>query len=341
MTSIENLDSEYNNTTDYLQKFGYRRYEGEILDRKSRITSLIWFEVKSTWHRSTFGKVLLVIIMVFNFLAISISAAVANFTAGEDKDVMRDVLNGFVASYLNFGNDYIHSSSTTASFNIQMNMGILIIALFAISGSGLFADDKSGKVIEIYLSRLQKREYIIGKIGAILIYVNVFLLVPLLIGSIIYVQSFDKLNHFEAIGFYLGVIAFCFLSSLLIGLGILSFSIISEKRQYASLGFFLVYLLGSIFGLILVEIDPDNEFLLLASPSFLLMLLAFVCLGDYNLGIATSINDEGFNRIYKPFLLNDGSGLEYWHVLGVIFLLIALMIAFLSIKIRRMTTEEL
>ncbi|MHA2252133.1 MAG: hypothetical protein ACXAD7_17340, partial [Candidatus Kariarchaeaceae archaeon] len=167
--------------TEFLDRFGYRSFEGTINDRKSRIFSLIMFEVKSTWHRSTFGKVLLVILLVFNFFGITIAAMIGNMESESDTEAIRDVLHGFIASYLNFAEDYILPSASNMSFAISMNVGILIIALFAISGSGFFADDKSGKVVEIYLSRLQKKEYIIGKIGAILIYVNLFLLLPLLI----------------------------------------------------------------------------------------------------------------------------------------------------------------
>ena len=84
-------------------------------------------------------------------------------------------------------------------------LGIFVISLFAIAGSGMFADDKQGKVIEIYLSRLQKREYVLGKIGAIMVYINLFLMIPLLITGGLYVQSFG-INHLSVLSYYFGII---------------------------------------------------------------------------------------------------------------------------------------
>ncbi|MHA2403495.1 MAG: hypothetical protein ACXADH_10935 [Candidatus Kariarchaeaceae archaeon] len=347
---VEELENVENNGTDYLQRFGYRLYEGETQGRKSRILSIIIFELKSTWHRSTFGKVLLIIILVINIIGLSFSAVVTNqiienVEPSQKEEATRDVLHGFVANYLNFGggSESIQSGTIVQSFDLQFNIGILMIALFAIAGSGFFADDKQGKVIEIYLSRLQKREYVIGKITGIMLYINIFLGLPMLIGGILYVQAFDGISHFEAWDFYLGVIVYSFLVSLIVGLGVLCFSIILEKRQYASLGFFLLYILGSIIGLAVISDTGVNEKLYLLSPSFFFALLAYVCFRDFNLGISTF---EGFENdepqiSYQNLYLDDGGGLEYWHILLVAFSLIFLMSAFLSYKIRKMTTEEL
>ncbi|MHA2252995.1 MAG: hypothetical protein ACXAD7_21710 [Candidatus Kariarchaeaceae archaeon] len=346
---VEKLQNVENNDTDYLQRFGYRLYDGETQGRKSRILSIIIFELKSTWHRSTFGKVLLIIILFFNVISLGVAATVnTSLLRGvhptQKDEATRDVLHAFVASFLNFGggNQSIQSGTIVETFEFQMNLGILLIALFSIAGSGFFADDKQGKVIEIYLSRLQKKEYVIGKIGGILLYINIFLGLPLLIAGALYVQAFDGINHFEAWDFYLGVIIYSFLVSLIVGLAILCFSIILEKRQYASLGFFLMYVLGSIIGYAVIGGDADEK-LYLISPSFFFALLAYVCFRDFNLGISTF---EGFENdevqiSYENFYLDDGGGLEYWHILFMAFSLIFLMSAFLSYKIRKMTTEEL
>lgn len=331
-------------STEYLEKFGYREYQGKIGDRKSRIWAIIKFEVTSTWHRSTFGKVILIVLMVLNFIQITIAATFGSLSVegseAQKDEAARDTLNSFIANYLNFGDSYIKAGTLGQSFEFRFPpITILTIALFAISGSGFFSDDRAGKVVEIYLSRLQKKEYIIGKIGAILIYINLFLMLPLLVTGALFVQSSDRISHFEAWDFYLGIIIYSLLASLIIGLAILSLSIMAEKRQYASLGFFLIYMIGSIFAIILIEQDPDNEFFLLLSPSYLFVLLAFICLQDFKLGIEEST--RGFGGQTIPFLLDDGQGLEYFHVLGTVFVVIGLLIAFLSIKIKRMTTEEL
>jgi len=323
------------NSDEYLEKFGYRSYNGPRQGRGSRVISSLEFELKGTWRKSTFGKVLLVILMVVNILMIFIFTAfpIDIIFASE-----RDTMNGFVANYARFGDAYISSSTDVSLGELGPNVGIFLIILFAIAGSGLFADDKNGKVIELYLARLTKREYILGKVGSILIYINLFILGPLLITSIIMIESFDG-SHFDFIGFYIGLIWFSLLFSLVLGLGILLLSALAEKRNYASLGFFLIFMLGSIFGQIVLELSPDNEFYLLISPSNFLVLLSLVCLGDYDIGIGRA-GFDGFGQ-RKQLLLNDGSGLEFYHVYGLAFAYIFIFASLLYLKIRKLTTEEL
>ena len=319
------LDSE-----TYLEKFGYREYKGTIDSRWRRIISLIRFEVVSTWTRSTFGKVLLIFLVGMNLITIMILASFNELI--NNPEIQRDILNSHIAKYLNFGPDTI-SSGIHDEFSFSMPLGIFIISLFAIAGSGMFADDKQGKVIEIYLSRLQKREYVLGKIGAIMVYINLFLMVPLLITGGLYVQSFG-LDHLDMLDFYFGIILFSLITSLILGLIILSFSILVEKRAYASLGVFLFYIIGTFISQIMIELDSENEFLILLSPVYFLALLAFICLGDFHLGRIVEWRTE-------PFLLDDGQGLEYYHVILTAVAIITILSLFLAYKIKKMTTEEL
>ncbi len=331
------IESTEKGSTEFLRKFGYRRYEGSVTGRKSRIFSLVIFEVKSTWHRSTFGKVLLIILMVINFITLTVtvgsSQQIITDLEGQQKKVIRDALNRFVANYISFRGDYIRSGTHETGLRMNPPVAILLIALVAIAGSGFFADDRAGKTIEIWLSRLQKREYVIGKIAAILIYINLFLMIPILVVGALNVQAIKETSHLEQWDYYLGIIIYSLIASLIMGLAILSFSISVEKRQYASLGFFLVFILGTVFVQLLIIQDRTNEFLLLLSPTHFLVLLAYVSLGDFSLGIGDGRPEE--------FLLDDGSGLEYYHVIGTAIMLIISMACFLAFKINRLTTEEL
>ena len=77
-----------------------------------------------------------------------------------------------------------------------------------------------------------------------------------------------------------------------------------------------------------------NEFLLLISPSSFLVLLGYVCLGDYYLGVRDGKNVLNLN-------LNNGAGLEYWHILFLAFIYILIFSLILAYKIWKTTTEEL
>ncbi|MFX0204829.1 MAG: hypothetical protein ACFFDT_02510 [Candidatus Hodarchaeota archaeon] len=319
-------------TEEYVEKFGYRKYVGRKESRLKRIWSLARFELISTWHKSTTGKVILIIVLVLNFMAITFGAlALSTIIEEETNPNLRDetiqgVLHNLVGGYLTLGTQ-IFVSTETVSFG--MEMGFLLIALIGIAGSGLFADDKQGKIVEIYLSKLERSEYVAGKIAAIVGYINIFVTLPILGLGALYVQALGE-NHLEYLGYYLGIIFSGILVSVLLGQAILIFSVLVDKRAFASLGFYLTYLVGSIFGSIIRAQDSSNDFLLLISPSTFLALLTFICLGAFELDTW-----EG------EVLLNNGEGLEYLHILGLAFVLIVIMSLFLLYKIRRMTTEEL
>jgi ABC-type transport system involved in multi-copper enzyme maturation permease subunit len=205
--------------------------------------------------------------------------------------------------------------------------------IFGLTGSGFFADDKAGKVLEIYLSRLKKREYFIGKFGAIILFINIFILLPLIItcGYLVAATGRDHLDYFDL---YLRIALYSLLCSVILGLFILTLSIFVEKRSYAGLIFVLVYLFGTIIGGLIAQDNPNNKFYLLISPANFFALLAYVCLGDYDLGVWAGLEILALH-------LNDGYSLEYWHVILQYLLLTLALSLILAYKMGKMTTEEL
>ena len=326
--------------TEYLQKFTYRSYYGKSSPRFMRVLYLIRFELISTWRKSKFGKVLMILILTITLFALISAARTFHLVDAEgevidDNEMIRDALNASIANYLVVGGSFILSNSDGILYPLGMRLGLLVIIVIGLAGSGFFADDKHGKVIEIYLSRLEKKEYTIGKVGAIIIYINIFVLLPLLITGVLYVQSLGE-DHVDYLDYYQGIITYSILCSIMMGLFILVLSIFVEKRAYASLIFFLFFFFGSIIGFMIADADMDNEFLFLISPSNFLVLLAYVCLGDYELGVYHEEKD----KVYK-LNLENGIGLEYWHVLLQAFIIILILSLILAYKIWKTTTEEL
>ncbi|MFX1277766.1 MAG: hypothetical protein ACFFAT_22330, partial [Promethearchaeota archaeon] len=227
----------------------------------------------------------------------------------------------------------ILSNSEGFSYGLGMGLGFFLLIVIGLAGSGFFADDKKGKVIEIYLTRLEKREYIIGKIGAIIIYINIFVLIPLLLIGILYVQALEE-DHLDFLNYYLGIITYSILCSIILGLFILVLSIFVEKRSYASLIFFLFFFFGSIIGNIIAGEFIKNEFLFLISPSNFLVLLAYACLGDNDLGVRDG-------KMVLKLNLDNGAGLEYWHIFLLAFIYILIFSLILAYKMWKITTEEL
>jgi len=338
-------DQKISSSTDYLQEFGYRLYEGKIEPRWKRILNLILFEIMSIWRKSIFVKILMIIILAINFLVLlsvaqqaeqAYSSYGGGGAGGMTDEMFRDGLNSTIAGYLSMGTSIILSNpaGSSSSSDIGITVGLILIIVFGIAGSGFFADDKHGKVIEIYLSRLQKKEYFIGKFGAIVIFINIFIMVPLIITCMYFVEAMG-FDHLDYLDLYFGIVIYSLICSIILGLFILTLSVLVEKRSYASLIFVLVYLFGSIIGSIVAEDNMDNKLFLLISPQNFFVLLAYVCLGVYELGV------QGEGAEVFSLNLDDGLSLEYWHVLLQAFLLILIFSLILAYKIRKLTTEEL
>jgi len=331
-------DQKVSNSTDYLQRFGYRLYEGKIEARWKRVLNLMIFEFKSSWLKGTFAKIMMIIIFVINFMVLLQVARAGSLqvetTLGEI--FFRDGLHSTIANYMGFPNTPIISNPDgfSSPSDIGATIGIFLMIIFGLTGSGFFADDKSGKVIEIYLSRLRKREYFLGKFGAITLYINIFILVPLMV-TCVYLVEVTNRDHLDYLNLYFGLVLFSLLSSIILGLFILTLSILVEKRAYASLIFVLVYIFGTLIGGLIAENNiHNNKFTLLLSPANFFALLAYVCLGDYELGVHSGTE---FLRLG----LNDGYSLEYWHVLLQAFIIILVFSLILVYKLQKMTTEEL
>jgi hypothetical protein len=325
--------------TEYVEKFGYRKYTGKTQSRIRRVINLAWFEMTSTWRKSTFGKVLLIIILVLHFFTFFALIMISPFLAeaselGKLEYVRRDLSN-IISYYLSIGNASFKPEGLGSDFNLSINIGFLLIPLLGIAGSGMFADDKQGHLVEIYLSKLRRTEYATGKVGAVFLYNNIILTLPMIVISFMYVQGFG-VDHFQFLDLYLLIIIFGFTSSLFLGMFILILSIIVEKRSYASLSFFLLYFIGSIFGQIVYQLNPENEFLLLIPSGTFFVLLGFSIMGMWNLE-----QTNFFGEVVARLNLNNGSGLEFFHFWLTVVAIIIILSIFLYFRLRRLTTKEL
>ncbi|MHA2362835.1 MAG: hypothetical protein ACXAC7_02675 [Candidatus Hodarchaeales archaeon] len=295
--------------TDYVERFGYRPYSGKIESRWKRIWNLAWFEIVSTWHKSTIGKIFLIFLIVINFL-MSLGAVSEAERQGIE---LIEFLGLFVGSYFRI--------------NGINGIGIFIIPVIAIAGSGYFADDKQGNLIEVYMARLTREEYALGKILGMFLYTNILTTIPLFSFCVLYIHGFGG-DHISLLGFYLSVITFGSLFSLILTLFFLLLSSLVDKRAYAGLSGFLIYIMGSLinFG------TDENEFLVLLRPSDFLSLLGHSIVG---------YNEVSLYADDPLIILNDGIGLESIHVFGLVIVLISVLLFSLLFKIHRITTEEI
>ena len=85
--------------------------------------------------------------------------------------------------------------------------------------------------------------------------------------------------------------------------------------------------------------NPSNELLLLVSPSYLISLLIYTLCGKWNLGLKEG--DIFTVTKIHPLVLNDGLGLEWWHILGLTAFIIIIGFLLLLFKIKRLTADEI
>ena len=323
---------------EFVKKFSYRDYEGPRTSRMSRIFSIATFEVVNTWKKSTLGKIILGFVVFLNVFQILILTQVANITVTDKHEYAIQAVFKTAVDYLSINsvNPILPSDNTVVSFSF--NIGFLIIALLAIAGSGFFADDRQGKVVEIYLSRMKRGDYALGKVIGMFLYCSVFITVPFLVISIYQVQSLGQ-NQFDFLGIYLSLLISGSIISGIFTIFTLILSSLVEKRAYASLSFFIGYILIDSLSQSFYLSDPSNQMLLLLVPSYVISLLIYTVGGHFNLGYRPG-GVFGGGPI-EPLVLNDGIGLEWFHVIGVVLIVFIIGLLFLLYKIHRITTNEI
>ncbi|MHA2366738.1 MAG: hypothetical protein ACXAC7_22485 [Candidatus Hodarchaeales archaeon] len=302
---------------EYIERFAYRKYTGLRESRWKRVWALAWFEIISTWHKTTIGKIFFIILIINNFIIIL--SAVSSLVTITDIDPKQDVLI-FLKSYIR---PYFNLSGAGG-------YGLFIIPAIMIAGSGYFADDRQGQLFEVYLTRLTRREYMMGKLIGMILFTNIFTTLPLILTVLFFVHGTGE-DHLQFIEFYFRVIIFGIMVALLLGLLILLLSSIVEKRAYASLSGVLIYIMGSLFGGGNFFWDPSNDFLLLLSTTTFISLLGHSLIGD----------NEFVVRDYFSIYLNDGMGLEAYHVIGIAIVTIIVIFLLLIYRIQRLTNEEI
>ncbi|MFX0063134.1 MAG: ABC transporter permease subunit [Candidatus Hermodarchaeota archaeon] len=164
--------------------------------------------------------------------------------------------------------------------------GILILAIMAVLGGGMIANDKRSKSFDLYLTRVQPHEYLLGKFLALFSINTILMLVPGIILTVTFtiVQSIDLLAHLDVpIAFFILVMVAAFVESSIL----LALSSLTDRSLYAAVGYFLGLMgLSFITGMALVGAvlaDPSSlrlGYLTLISPIDTLVLFGHMIKGD-------------------------------------------------------------
>lgn len=126
-------------------------------------------------------------------------------------------------------------------YSIIMLIGVVMM------GAGLISDDLKYKVSEIYDSKIERSEYLLGKYGSLLIFGNLFYTFPCVLEWILLVVGIGgAVDIFVAFPVLCGVIVFTEILTLVLSSIILVFSSLTRRRLYAGLLAFMFFLSSTI-----------------------------------------------------------------------------------------------
>ncbi len=122
-------------------------------------------------------------------------------------------------------------------FSIIMLIGVVMM------GAGLISDDLKYKVSEIYDSKIDRSEYLLGKYGSLLIFGNLFYTLPCIVEWVLLIVGIgSSIDFITALPVLFGVIIFTEILTLVLSSIILVFSSLTKRRLYAGLLAFMFFL---------------------------------------------------------------------------------------------------
>ncbi|MHA1996102.1 MAG: ABC transporter permease [Candidatus Hodarchaeales archaeon] len=321
----------------YVRKFSFRPFTGFRRGRIYRIWSISWHWWAHEWSRSRAIKFLIgfqiFTLFLTNLFVLTtkdlVLLANPNLTTEQMlEDTLIPLIRGLVSfqTEIRGGDSNGDNGFGGGSFSIG-GTSIFILLLAVLVGSGLIADDISNKTNEIYYSKLEKYEYILGKFGAFFIFGNVMITLPYMIEFGLLFVGLGNIDLISVLPLLVHVIIFTELINLTYAAIILAFSSLTSRRLYAGLTTFMILFLASmIIPAIAFAGRGDVGLQLLGDVLTLLLICSYILAGE------TKLDFFG-----GEFTLNlaDGIGIESWMVIGSLGAIILLGILIVIFQVYR------
>ena len=227
----------------YVRKFHFRTFEGSYRGRIWRIWTVAWFNMVHQWHRSRVFKILIVftifILIIPNmFLFAGLNAQLETKIANE---ILKDHLWETVLDFTRFQVMITSVDETDPTFDTGFSIIMLIGVIMM--GAGLISDDLKYKVSEIYDSKIDRSEYLMGKYGSLLIFGNLFYTFPCVVEwGLLIVGIGSSVDIITSLPVLFGVIVFTEILTLVLSSFVLVFSSLTQRRLYAGLLAFMFFL---------------------------------------------------------------------------------------------------
>jgi ABC-type transport system involved in multi-copper enzyme maturation permease subunit len=213
---------------------GYSHWDGELRDRR-----LSWWPITRLGLRLAFKK------KGFKFLYFGAFVPALVFLVGiyisERIGDFRYMVRG--SSQLLEVNPAFFKTYFTSDFLLFM-----MVMLMVVGGAGLIADDLRHNALQLYFSRpLEKRDYLLGKASALVVFLLTLTLAPglaFVLFKLLFSGSFRFLVSYPWIP--LSVVADSIVVTVFFCLYTLFLSSVSKNRRYVAILLFAVYLLSDV-----------------------------------------------------------------------------------------------
>ena len=327
----------------YVKKFSFRAFEGIRKGRLYRLWATSWQWWAHQWERSRAVKILLgfliFILVMTNLFLLSFKDFMLNTInpeTGEQittNDLLEDNLLALVRSIVTFQTTF--SSESPGGGEMMMSIGglsIFILILVALVGSGLIADDVSNQTTEIYYSKLERHEYILGKFGAFFLFGNIVIVLPFVLEFFLLVAGLGEISLIQAFPVLIQSILITEIMVLTFASIVLGFSALTSRRLYAGLTAFMFLFVMNMIIPSLAFSGGEVGFQILFDVLTLLLLTSFIITGTTE--VIYYPHGERSNISYVIDLAN-GSGIENWMVIGALAAYILLGFAIVVYQVYR------
>ena len=310
----------------YVRKFAFRPFDGTRRGRIYRIWAIAWHWWIHEWNRSRAVKVLIGFLIftfvIMNMFILFTKDFVLNPPIGPPtvtpEELLEDSLLTMVRGIVSFGISFFVEASDGAS--AEFNFGgtsIFILILLVMVGSGLIADDISNQTTEIYYSKLERHEYVLGKFLAFFIFGNIVLTLPYVFEFFLLFVGIGNIDLFSVLPIFVHVFVFTEIITITYSAIILAFSSLTNRRLYAGLTTFMLMFTSNMIISSLAFSGASAGFEIFLDVLTLLLLTSYILLGT------TEIDYYSFRGV-QTINLADGVGIENWMILGVVGLYILL-----------------
>jgi len=312
----------------YARKFGFHPYQGTRRGRFWRIWSIAWFNLSHQWNRSSLVKFwlcfLAFILILSNLMLLNGPSNL--LPNGSPNDVLEDHLWGTVRKFVRFqvlisAPDEINPIFDTG-YSIFMLIGLILI------GAGLISDDKKNKVLDLYDSKIDRKSYLAGKFGTLILFGNLLFTLPCIVEWGLLLAGIEGIDLLAAIPILFGVILFTEILILVLTSIVLTFSSLTKSRLYSGILAFAFFL--SISKVVSGLTGVANTFNPLMYLDFftVLSVLTFLFQGEESVVYYdTSLNGIDYNLIFD---LSGQAGALIFPFLGL-FICLSLLICYYQV----------